>query len=486
MKRLLVALLCIFACVCMRAQVKDLGWSCEVASVEGQGDSLRVSLTYTINDWNVDPSKAVVLSASLRNGQSIATLRPVSIYGKKIAMQAHRILASGNRNEVTVASVTKKLQFSVVDVVPVRDWMDTVSVFIENCEWSKRGGLMQKSLRQLDKFVKPARPEWTPTWKTLEPEPWRGDMREIVVSVPIAFDEGSTKFDQFLNGNRHELDDILPLLKALTSSKRFVVRKASMKCYAAPKGDDKSVLALTKKRVQSVYSFLNRSGAFRYITPVRDGAGSDWAGTVKWMEESDFADESMVREILSSSLPVDEKIIAMKRHCPRQWAAVDSLCFPKLERIEFAFTFRPISLTSADFVRPLYVEDPRLIVPHDFYLLAMDAGIDDDRWLDAMLDGARLWPRVPELNLNAAYGLIRIGQYGLASEFIRNAGDGVWSDYVMGLWHCARGEWMAAEEIFSRLEQKDSNPLFRETHDKVRDIFLWEEGYVPWSKFIVF
>lgn len=483
MKRLLVVISFICVCMCAHAQSKDLSWSAEVYSIEGQGDSLRVSLTYTINDWNVDPSKAVVLSASLRNGSSIATLRPVTVYGRKIASQAARLVASGNRSEMVVASVPKRLQFSVVDIIPVRDWMDTVRVVIENSEWSKRGGLMQKSMRQLDMYVKPLRPSWSPSWKTLEPQAWGNNMRDVLVSVPVAFDEGSSKFDQFLNGNRHELDEILPFLKALTSSKRFSVRSASMKMYCAPEGDDKSALALTKKRVQALYTFLTKSGAFKYVAPTREGAGNDWVGTVKWMEESDFSDDSMVREILSSSLPVDEKIVAMKRHCPRQWAAVDSLCFPKLNRVEFRFSFRPLALKDASFVRPLYVEDPRLLVPHDFYLLAMDAGEFSDRWLDVMLDGARLWPNEKTLNLNAAYGLIQRGQFGLAGEFLRNAGDDPWKDYLQGLWHCGRGEWMTAEEVFSELESRDSRALFRETHDAVRDVFLWEAGYIPWQKF---
>ena len=483
-KLVIIFLFIVCACVHVCAQnVKSLGWSAEVGSIVGRGDSLAVTVNYTISNWNVDPSHAVVLAASLRNGEAFATLRPVTVYGRKVASQAVKLVASGNKEEIVVASVPHKLEFSVVDYIPVRGWMDTVRVVIENCDWSKRGGLVQKSIRQLDMFTKPARPEWTPKWSTQVPDEWDHSFRDLKLTFPVAFDEGSTKYDQFLNGNSEAQKDVLPLLKALTSSRKYSVKNASMKCYASPDIDQKAAATLTKKRAQSVYSFLSRAGAFKNVSPFRDGGGSDWESVERWIEASDLIKDPTMNEIMTSSLPADEKMVAMKRHCPYLWDIVRMECFPLVNRIEFVFSYKPIVLKSADFVRPVYEEDPRLLVPHDFYLLASDSAEFSDEWLDVMMTGASLWPEDQALNLNAAYGLLSRNRFGPAEMFLRNAGKGAWAEYARALWHCARGNWMEAEEALGNLAKRYPDPFFVSEHDSVRDVFLWEAGYVDWQRF---
>ncbi len=483
------ALLALALCLCLPSPAaprgRSLGWSLDAVCVRGLGDSLSVSLTWTFTDWNVDAAKAVVLSPQVRNGDHVVTLRPVSVYGRRSARTADRLVASGNRAELPVVDLSRTVTVMTEDVFPRSEWMDTLRLVLSVSEWSRRGGLVLRSTSQRGVYVRPPRPaEPSFPWHPLEPVPDGARTRELLLSAPVSFAAGSQRFDASLQSG--EGADALRLfasrLKALSSSKRYRVLSSEIAVTAAPSGDPKAAAKLTRGRASSVSSYLRGQGAFRVSSPALRSGGEDWDGVRDWVEASPYRGDARLAEILSLGLGSGYVYSTLAREKPAVMDALREECFPSLSRVWYRASVRAPSFAGPGFVRPVFEELPELLSAWDFWYLSTGYDRADPRWLDATLEGASLRPEDARLSYNAVMGLLDRGEVRAAAVYLRNvplsSDDG---KYAAAAWMFRTGQYADALDCLEFL--KGHSAFFGQVWEEAEPFVRWFCGDVDWVRY---
>lgn len=481
--RVLVLAALVAACCsgALAAPKKTLSWSLDAVEVEGRGDSLAVAMTWTFRDWNVADAKAVVFSPALRRGDRLASLTPVSVYGRKAAQQADRLKASGNARELPVVDLSAPVTVRVVDVLPYRDWMDTVKVTLTVSDWSRRDGLVIRSTSQRAAFVKPRRPaDFRFPWEDREPAKGNSQYGELTYTVPVRFDEGTTRFEPESIKEADGMERFVSRLKVFSSSRRFQVRSSSLVLTVSPSGHSKESVKLSRSRVQSFYSYLSKQGLFRSVQPSRVGGGEDWDGVREWVSRSRFSGDSKLMEILSWEGKTDAKAGAIRDEKPAVWEVLSEDCFPLLGHASYIVSFKRPSFSGGSAVRAFYDEAPEALQPHDFWLLARSYDLGTPQWLEVVCAGADQYPGDSALNLDAAFGLMEAGRFDAAAVHLRNADGDPGVRYAFAVWLYGMGRY---DECIGILEDLGSRTT---AYDAVLESALpfirWQTNRVAWER----
>lgn len=464
-----------------KAVEKPLAWSLDKIEVVGRGDSLSVTFSWTVSNWEMPENKAVVMMPALRGVMGELALRPVAVYSRKLAMDEKTPLASGRRNELSIRNVPHKISFKTSDVLPRQSWMDTVRLSLSVYEWSKRDGLVLRATSQRGTFVRPKRPEDAQfPWTMKVPERATGSFREVEIECPVDFEDGFYRFDIDYGGNSAEMESFLSKVKALSSSKRFEVRSSSLILTVPPEGNPKESLKLSKNRVNSVYSYMSKQGAFKVYQPAKVGAGEDWDGVTEWVSRSAFQDDARLQEILSWSGREAEKLETISREKPAAWEEIFKRCIPYLGSVKYSVSYRPLSFSQSRFVIPVYDEMPEFLLPYDFWYLASSYGQGTPEWLEVMMTGASLHPENEALNMDVVMALIQAGRVNTASEYLRNVGSSVEGKYVYAVWLYNAGRYDEALELLEFL--KDKGSMYMEVWMMAEPFISWYTGNVAWER----
>ena len=469
-------------CPCRGAAPKSLSWSLDAMRVEGRGDSLLVSLTWSFNDWNVPSAKAMVFSPSLRNGEKVATLTPVAVYGRKLASSPGRQYASGNMSEVPVLNLYQPVRIRVDDVIPRSEWMDTVKVMLAVSEWSRHDGLVLRSTSQRAMFTRPEAPSDPQfPWEVQEPEERPEMFVDLSFRAPVRFERGAVKFDPSYGGNREGLSSFITKVAAFGSSTSFAVRSSSLVLTVPPEGVAKESVKLSRSRVASVYSYMQKAGVFSKNVPERIGGGEDWDGVSDWVDGSRFKGDARLTEILAWEGTNDAKAGALRREKKAVWDILSEQCFPSLGYIEYNVSFRPPAFSIPNFVRSVYEEVPEALGPRDFWYLATEYDTGSPDWLDIICTGADLNPYDAALSLDAAFGLMDEGSVDAAAVYLRNAEGDPRVDYAYASWLYRKGRY---SECIARLEAirqrtRQQEQILQAVAARLR----WETCNVPWERY---
>lgn len=464
------------------APQKSLSWSLDGIEVEGRGDSLAVALTWTFRDWNVPATKAMVFSPAIRKGNNFASLTPVSVYGRKAAQQADRLLASGHKGEQPVVDLSRPVTIRVEDVVPLRDWMDTLRITLSVSDWSKREGLVLRSTSQRGMFLRPEKPaDFVFPWPDREPVKESQPYGEVSFWIPVRFASGSSKFDPGAGTDPADLDEFVRRVKLLTSERRLALRSSSLIVTVPPMGVSKETVKLSRNRVTSLYSWMQRHGAFRSVAASRVGGGEDWDGVRAWVEATRYGGDERLMEILSWEGKSDSKAGAIRSEKPVMWDILMKECFPSLGRATYECSYLRPRFEDAEKIRFFYDAMPELLSAHDFWFLAESYGLGTPEWLEIVVAGAALHPNDSALNLDAAFGLMEAGQPDAAAPFLRNAeGDSV-TQYAYAMWLFKMGRY---DECILRLKDLGSRSnAYDAIIESAVPFIRWQTNHVPWKRY---
>lgn len=478
---LLAALALPWAAVAFAAAPKQFSWSLDSMDVEGRGDSLAVTLVWSFHNWEIAPQKAVVLSPSLRNGERFASLTPVSVYGRRAALQPGLPPASGVAAERSVTDLTEPVTLRVEDVIPYSEWMDTVRVSLSVSEWSRRDGLVLRSNSQRGVFVRPARPADPEfPWAPFEPAPEPDGFIDLSYSVPVSFPEGSSKFEISLQ-DTDLWEGFVSKVKAFSSSGDFAVRSSSLELTVPPTGISKESVKLSVSRVKSVYSFLAGSGCFRYEKADRVGGGDDWDGVREWVSRSRFVGDERLMEILSWEGKNDAKAGALRDEKPVIWEMLSESCFPSLGRVEYIVYIRRPQFADPGFVEPFYESVPETLSAHDFWYLSTLYEVGSPQWRDIVCTGAGFHPEDRELNLDAAFALMDAGRLNAASEYLRNAGMDDRARYAYAVWLYRMDRYDESIRIMEQLRRR--SVVYGPVMDAAVPFIRWQKNLVKWERY---
>ena len=463
------------------ASPKNLSYKLDGITVEGLGDSLLVSVSWTFLDWGVEDTKAVVFDMSVKHGDNERQLRPVTVYGRRIARSASVYRASGRNDEIQVVDLSRRLSLTCESVLPYEPWMDTVKILLAVKEWDGRRSLTIRSSGQKGCFAKPACPSLAELeWNVVEPGKDARDYRLISFSEPVSFEEGSQKFDVGFGGNRESMTRLVAKLRTVTSTNRYLLRNAKLELFSSPSSASSENRRFSSSRLQSLYSYLQKSGAFLTSQPKREYGGEDWDGVAGWISESHYGDDARLMEIVCSEASTEERVRLISGEKPAAWDDLVADCFPSLGRVSFTAEFKPQSFQAPRYARNMYDEIPELLTPHDFWYVSTMYSKGSEEWMEVMLTGADLNPGSEALSCNAVFGLVAAGAPRQASAYLRNVGDSPDGRYARALWLYAMGRYAECADILDSLE--NTSMFFRSVYENVVPFIDWTLNYLRWEK----
>lgn len=476
---------CVFAVLfglfftCIGCFALPVRWKVEGIGIKGRGDSLVVSVNWRFVGDELEPKAAIVARLSLRNTLGEILMRPVVVYGEK-AFYGNDLASGDTRErgylfEGTVGAVSSEESFLY------ESWMDTLRVSLAVYEWTPRTGQFLISAANKWTFTKPKMPE-EPIfpWKMKVPVRNNGERRELSFSAPVAFSDYSTKFSIEEGNNVEDIGDFLDKLKVLTSSGSFDIKSSSLSLSLPPEGNSSDVLRRSRSCAQSLFSYLQRAGAFKDSAPERVGKGEDWDGVREWISRSQFQDDERVAEILSWKGRDDEMAWALAREKPIVWENLVGRCFPTLGRVTYKASYVPKVFYRANFIMPVFEEVPEALTPFDFYQLSQLFDEHSDRRLEVLSVGAELNTDSRELNMDAAMGYILSGNARAAGPFLRYIGESDDAKYVYACWLFYSKRYDEALGILDYLRER--NPDYGSVWVYVEPFVKWASNQVEWDK----
>lgn len=481
-RRLLVLLLALAAgaalpCAGREPSVREPDYSIDRIRVQGCGDSLRVSVSWTFRDWNIDDRRAMVFQMTLKGGGHTLNLRPVCAYGRKAARNVAFLRASGRRDEVSVRDISRPVTVVVTDYFPYDKGLDTLNLFLTVSTWKRNSSPMQLSYGLRGSYVKPPEPEFAGFEARVYVPDEGPEWRSYSLDAPVRFDGSSVKFDSSVNGGTEEM---VLRLRSLTGYRQLSFRDASLTLYCSYSGDGEDYGKLSRSRCQNFYTYLSRQGAVSRFKLARNGGGFDWDGVREWIARSRYSDDVRLLEIASWTESDRDKLAALRKEKPRAWEDIQRHCFPSVGRVVFRTDYKAFSFASPSAVLEVYRDMPELLAPRDFWYLSTLYDRGTAEWMDVTLAGAELYPDCWQLSCNAVQGLLDRDAAREASPFLRNIGGTPEGRYVTAVWCYAVGRYDECVGILEDL--RDEGGAYADAFDRVVPFVDWVTNYVEWKK----
>lgn len=410
-----------------------LRWEASVRSIEGRGDSLSVVIEYQVRDNGLSRDEAVVLSPVVRNGNLAAVLRPLAVYGEGIYPASASMRVSGDLEEVAVAAMDNALRITVEDVIPRREWMDTVSVMLSSSLWTYSGALRKDSVRKLGTYTR----EGGVSVNEVFPDPFvnpscfsavgRRGADCAVRRAEVAYDLDFPIFDDGLGSNA----EVVAPIRALSAA-----------CGEPSYGAEPPVLVV------------------RLSDRVSDDDAAAFAGSLSDQVLGELANIADIRLERSG----------------------DDADGPDVGTASVVLTV-PASLLRRSGGIALVDAAPEVLEPVEFYWYA-EALRQEGRKADVLCEGAGFYPDVECLNLAAAVELLRSYAHARASVFLRNAGRSPEAFWAEGVRLAEAGRSKEALDIF-RAMAAGGDPRWLDLLPKAEKFVKTGTGFIPWNEVVL-
>lgn len=451
-----------FLSLVVRAASAEVRYSLDKVVIVGLGDSLAVTVNWSVNEGRLAPGAALILTPSLKGSMGEVALTSSVVYGSKVFYEG--VKASGEPGEVRALMNAGKVSFSSSDVIAREEWMDTVKFCLTAYDWTRRNGKVMRSFSTKGVYTRPAEPE-APIfpWTMQSPARSKDSEKEIILSCPLVWEGEGAGGDVSMTGN----EEFLEKLKALTSLRKFSVESVSLKVLVPPgRGVTSSRM---KKMGQILYSQLQKSGCFSLVKGSVEEGGEDWDGVSGWLQRSPYADDIRIKEIIASADPGKGDVL--RREKPAAWDDMAASCFPHLGRLDARVRVKLVPYASSWFVLSVMEQVPEVLTPYDFFMLASDYQERSERWYDVMSEGVSYCPDDASLNMDLTMALVKDGNARSASPYVRYCGDSPEGRYVYAVWLYHTGRMDECVEILS---------LLKESSQEYRRIWIMAEPYIKW------
>lgn len=461
--------------VCLAAPFR---WKIDRMMVFGSPDSLVVSASWSFSEGAVGDNSALVICPSLKGDMGEVMLTPVCLYGEKLYYG--RVFASGSSVERRILKGKEPVSFESLETFQRQEWMDTVRLSLTVYEWNRHDGLVPVSMSNRWRYTRPAPPAAPEfPWETLVPEKEKTP-RSVELSSPVRFRDFTSKFDIHEGTNEEDMAEFLSRLKKFTSSKTFSVKGSSLLVSLPPYGDPKETIKRSRSCSESLYSYLQRAGAFRVCVPRREGLGQDWDAVREWVMTSPLQDDERLMEILSMDTDDATRLDLVRREKPVAFEKLSDECFPFVGKAVYRAQVAPLSFNNRSFYRPVFDDLPEAMSPYDFCFLASEYGEGTSEWFEVMQTGAALNVGCPELQMDVAMAYIKAGNPRAAAPYLRNIGESDNAKYVYGVWLFASGRYDEALDLFDVLRKR--SPLCARLWVSLEPFLIWKTRLVMYDE----
>ena len=392
-------------------------------SLEHNGDSVYVRLSFDITGVNVDSRKSISLIPALVAPDNCFYFPEVMVKGRENYNVYHREISLMSKRQKSVykekapyavlkgfkSGSSRKLNYTWT--VKYEPWMPdaTLDIYEDLCGCGnppRRMGISQLisfgKKKLLDVY------EITPYLAYIKPAVEEIKRREIIGEAYLDFivNQSQIRFD-YMN-NPAELRKITDLVQNLKNDPNIKVKAIDVAGYASPEGKIANNRELSEKRALSLVEFLSTKFNYpRNIYSVTFG-GENWEGLKQLVEASNMSYRQQVLDIIES---VPEEINYVT-NTSRKKALMDlaggtpyrymlNEFFPSLRKAVCRINFE-IKGFNVEQAKEVIKNSPQNLSLNEMFLVANSYEKGSPEFTDLFETAVRLFPDDITANLNAA------------------------------------------------------------------------------------
>lgn len=460
-------------------------WEASDVHVERRDvDSVYCRVCINVIDDAVARGRAVVLQPYVLVDGVKLRITPASFYrldgrGRRTKVRSGGLTASGAAHEVEKVCGLSKGVLELSGTIAGLDAGAPAEVRVDVYEVRATDRVTLAESRLAARLSPRPRPEFVPEYilRYVEDKDRYRFERHLTVPLLVDFEDGKNVFNADLGVNQGALFEFTKAVGPVVSSANTRVHEISLTAYCGITGSVASNNARMQARLNAVYAYLKKTGAFGRKAVGLKVVGEDWASLQAWFLTTSWHHDRRLDDIIFGPASKDTKERNL-RECVTFWRYMEDNLFPQLERYECAIRFSMADYADDAERWKAYNADKRLLSQYDYCCLMKSVTEFSQSWYDLAFDFADVYPLCREAQVDALAAVLSLGRLNQATDYLRYL-SGQEATFYRCTWLMLQDRVEEAYELALTLEGQSE--VYDELYAKISAINRWSSSPTPWD-----
>lgn len=410
------------------------GMTVEPFEMKLEGGNLYIDLGLDIEHMKVSGNRAKVVMPRLINGNDSLTLDPLGLYGHRRYYYYQRNSPDGTMIAGRREMVYKRSQapdtLSYHIMVPYQEWMNGASMVLCTEEF---GCCHSMEAMQLDTLAVFHHYTFNPQWLFVRPKAEDVKVRALSGRAFIDFPVDQTIIYPDYRRNTTELDKIQRTIDTVRNDRDVTITRVWLKGFASPESPYSHNTDLSLGRVAALKDHIQNLYHFEPGVIETDNEPEDWEGLRRFVEASNLEHRQEIIDLIDSDMKPDPKEALIKKRYPAEYKFMLTQYYPALRHTDYRIDYFVRNYTDLDEIRRVFRYTPSKLSLNELFILANSYPEGSAEFNDVISTAVRMYPTDPIANHNAATSAMEKGDYQLAAQYLKNAGDSPQAVYCRGV-----------------------------------------------------
>lgn len=412
--------------------------------VSKNGDDVEVSFRLSLQGLDVKSNRSFLLTPVLVKGDSLCSLPPVMVAGRRRELVNRR-----NRYDGIMLKYGKddKVETDYSAKVEYREWMSGASLMIASDHCGCGGALLDRDMipvrRAVLYYPQPVLAFAVPA---AEPVKVREESGKAFLDFPV----NETVIYPDYRNNRAELEKIRTVIDRVKNDANTHITHISIHGYASPEGDFANNGRLAGGRAGALKQYVLSQYGFAGDVIDVSSTPEDWLGLRRWVEASQMEFRNEVLKVIDLDMEEDAKNYRLQ--LLNEGKTYDYLLkevYPSLRRSDYVVRYT-VRAFNAEEARRLLKVRPQLLSLEEMYAVSAGYAPGSEEFNEVFDIAVRLFPHDETANLNAA--LVAIGEknYIRAGRYLEKAGNSAEAIHARGVLCLMTGRYDEAKDLLKQ------------------------------------
>ena len=432
MKRTIAILM--FACVCTLAFADRIVPIVPKVGVTGfraerNGGYLSVSMDLLLSELDVPSNRAVLLTPSLVNGEDVAVLPSVAVYGRRRYYYYHRnegdaMLSGPTETGFRSKDMPESVQYH--ELLPFEEWMDGATVVLHRQDFGCCNGMVDEWLGELGRY----REAFFPELLYVRPEGKLEKRRELEGRSYVDFPVDRTEIYPEYRRNPIELEVIRETIDVVRNDPDAKIDTVWLKGFASPESPYSHNTELAIGRTASLKKWIEQMYRFENVVMLTDYEPEDWEGLRRYVVNSNLEHRDEILALIDSDMEPDPKEWKIKSTYPEEYKFMLNTWYPALRHTDYRVSYTVRQYSDPKEILAIMAKSPQKLDQNEFYVAAGEYEPGTPEFTEVFETAVRMFPDDEVANLNAANAAMRRGDNASAERYLAKAGDSVEAVYA--------------------------------------------------------
>ena len=441
-------------------------------SMKREGGLMSIGMDMDLGHFGLGGNRAVVFSPLIVNGTDTLVLQPVGLYGRT---RWYQYLRSGEQplggdGASAIRWSQRPATMDYAQTVPYASWMNGAQLYLRRSDYGCCRVLISEEEAPL--MVYRDR-RFEPVFRYVRPVAENEKSRELVGKAYIDFPVNRTELYTDYRKNPVELAKIISTIDSVRNDKDVTVKRITIKGWASPESSWANNTRLAKGRTATLKQYVQKLYNFPEGFIETDYYPEDWIGLREFVASSGLAHRQEILAIIDSDMEPDPKEQKLKTTYPDEYRFLLQTVYPGLRHSDYTIEYTVRQFTDLDEIRHLLLTAPQKLSLNEMFLLAQSLEAGSQEYNDVFETAVRMYPRDAVANLNAANSAMGRNDLPSAEKYLRKAGDSDEAVYARGVLSALKGDYAAAAQHFSQVE--DRLPEAKEALQTVKVVMTYSE-----------